>query len=326
MKNFLHDIDDDLLVKYLLAETNNTESLRAENWINAGDRNKKYFEDLKRIWEESKKIAAVSSVNEQDQWNKFTRRIASPKLPVHFLQPYKKLLRIAAILFISAGTAWLGYMIIQKPPATNDLVVFSTNAESKTDTLPDKSVITLNKNAEISYSTAFAGNERRVLLKGEAFFNVTPDKKKPFIITVNEITVKVVGTSFNIKTTGGKTEVVVETGIVQVIRKNNVIELKPSEKITVAANDPVLKKEINTDKLYKYYRSKEFECNNTPLWKVVAALNEAYDANIIIENKNLAPQPLTTTFSNESLDNILNIIRQTFNISVVKKDGKIILQ
>ncbi len=62
------------------------------------------------------------------------------------------------------------------------------------------------------------------------------------------------------------------------------------------------------------------------IWKVVEVLNEAYDVNIVIEKKDLRAMPLTTTFNNESLDNILNIIQQTFNISVIKKDNQIILQ
>jgi ferric-dicitrate binding protein FerR (iron transport regulator) len=88
----------------------------------------------------------------------------------------------------------------------------------------------------------------------------------------------------------------------------------------------VLRKVANTDQLYNYYRSKLFVADNTPLWRVVEILNEAYDANIVIENDQHRDLPLTTTFKDESLDNILHIITETFKITAVKENGKIILR
>ena len=79
-----------------------------------------------------------------------------------------------------------------------------------------------------------------VSLKGEAFFNVTPNKKKPFIISVNDVQITVVGTSFNVKTINGNTEVVVETGIVKVTRAGKTVELKANEEVTVNAKDSVI--------------------------------------------------------------------------------------
>src|SRR6185295_8602769 len=73
------------------------------------------------------------------------------------------------------------------------------------DTLSDGSVITLNKRSTITYPSKFKGNTRAIALKGEAFFNVAPDQKKPFIISVNDEQETVVGTSFNIKSENGNT-------------------------------------------------------------------------------------------------------------------------
>jgi ferric-dicitrate binding protein FerR (iron transport regulator) len=80
------------------------------------------------------------------------------------------------------------------------------------------------------------------------------------------------------------------------------------------------------DKLYNYYRSKEFVCDDTPLWKLVEVLNEAYGVNIVIENKELRGLRLNTTFNNESLDTILDIVSQTFGITYTKEADRIILK
>jgi ferric-dicitrate binding protein FerR (iron transport regulator) len=322
--NFYH-IDDALLVKYLLEETSPEETEMVKEWIVSDEANKKHYDDFKLLWDESKVVAAASSLDEEVQWQKFKNRISSPAkmAPVKRMWSYQWL-KVAAVIIFMAGTVALAYTLF----STNEIKTVAVNSLDKviTDTLPDKSVITLNKNSTLDYPEKFKGDTRTVNLKGEAFFSVTPDKSKPFIIHVNDVTIKVVGTSFNVKSFNGNTEVIVETGIVEVIRDKEEIDLHPNEKILVKKDDSTLTKEKEKGALYNYYRTKEFECDNTPLWQLVQALNQAYDVNIVIERKELRSLPLTTTFNNESLDHILDIIRQTFNISVTKTGNEIILK
>lgn len=237
-------------------------------------------------------------------------------------------LRIAAAIILTAGLAWAGFRMIQsETPIVQEMITASENVVK--DTLPDGSMVTLNRHASISYPSRFTGNNRPVKLTGEAFFNVQADKKKPFVIAVNDIEVTVVGTSFNIRSKGDSTEVVVETGIVRVARGGNTIELKAGERITIPANTIELKKEVVTDKLYNYYSSRVFECEDTPLWKLVAVLNEAYDANIIIANDALKAEPINSTYVNQPLDNILELIKGTITtktMTITKKGNQIILE
>ena len=142
------------------------------------------------------------------------------------------------------------------------------------------------------------------------------------IITILFITLS----SFNIKETNGNTVVTVETGIVQVTSHDKTVELRAGEKVNVSPENVELTKVPVTDKLYNYYRSKEFVCEETPLWKLVAILNEAYGANITIANSSIRGLPITTTFYNESLDQVLLIISETLNITVIKKENSIVLQ
>ena len=117
--------------------------------------------------------------------------------------------------------------------------------------------------------------------------------------------------------------------VVQVIRNNRMVELRPKEKVVVKQQDSVFMPQKEEEQLYNYYRSKEFVCENTPLWKLVEVLKEAYNVSIVIEREELRSLPLDVTFSNESLDVILDIIRQTFNtynIQIARKGNTIILR
>jgi transmembrane sensor len=313
-------INDELLASYLLDEADETTRRQVEEWITENPDNQRYFEHFRTIWEASKQIVIPPTVNEHEAWQRFKKRTQQAEQKPAVVRTFTKL-KAAAAIIIAVG---LSYLIWDK--TTSAPVTFAAANESKTDTLPDGSFVTLNKNSSIQYAGRLKGDQRRIKLKGEAFFNVAPDKDKPFIVEVNDVTVSVLGTSFNVKNTDGNTEVVVETGVVQVTKNNKTVTLRPKEKVIIEQQDTALNKEASTDKLYNYYRTREFVCDNTPLWKLVEVLNEAYQANIVIENQQLRNLPLTTTFNNESLDNILNIISATFNITVERNSNTIILK
>lgn len=321
-----YDMPNDLLVKYLLHETTEAETIKVKDWLAANREHQKQYEHLKIIWEESRRLAANSSADENAAWLKFKDRVQQKSFQKPIVRPIVSFgwMRIAALFIIVVGAALLSYFILQ--PSGVQIIAVQTTVQTRIDTLPDGSVVTLNKNSQLSYPNRFKGDSRAIALQGEAFFNVTPDKSKPFIIQVNDVTVKVVGTSFNVRSKNGITEVIVETGVVQVIRHNKTAELHPYERITVKQQDTVLVKAPVQDQLYNYYRTKEFVCDNTPLWKLVEVLNEAYGSHIVIEKASLRNLPLTTTFHNENLDHILSIISQTLEIEVIKEEEKIILQ
>ena len=313
-------------MKYLLSEASPEEEQAVTEWMKESETHQEYYNQFKKIWDQSKALASGSSVDVNRAWERFQNRMAGQNEPAKILRPRFSWIRIAASVILVAGLGITLYMLINKNIEPKEMVA-QTSQNVLIDTLPDGSVITLNKRSAITYPSKFKGNKRAIALKGEAFFNVAPDKKKPFIISVNDVQVTVVGTSFNIKSENGNTEVVVETGIVRVTRSGKTVELNAGEKVVMHANDSIASKEAVDEKLYNYYRTKEFVCDETPLWKLVQVLNEAYDAKIIIGRKELNDKKITTIFYNESLEKILEVIHLTFDITVIKKeDGQIILQ
>ncbi len=332
-------MSDDVLVKYLLGEATAAEQDDVQDWINADAANGKYFDQFKIIWDQSKKLEAQSTISTEDAWGRFQERIgkeergaaesgrgqeqpAGRRVPLYGLSWMKA----AAVLVMLVGGGWLIYTFTGG--AGSGQMLAQTFDKVQVYTLPDGSVVTLNKHSELSYPAHFDGNTRSVALKGEAFFNITPDKSKPFIIDAGNSSVTVVGTSFNVKTRPNFTEVIVETGIVKVDRKRQSVRLLPGHKATVTNDIDTPITETVTDELYNYYRTNEFVCNAVPLYKVVATLNEAYNTHIVIEGNRLKTLPLSTTFRMDSLDRILDIIGETFkaNLVVEKQGGEVILK
>jgi transmembrane sensor len=330
LKTNAYDIDH-LLVKQLTGETTAAEKALVQEWLAADIANQHYFDHFTLIWEESIHLAATTSVDEQVAWERFQQRMEpSPErlAPIRKLTlPGARWLRIAAMVVLAAGIGWMAYALLQKnnvQPAT--LATLQTDTGVLTDTLPDGSLVTLNKHSQVSYPTRFKDKKRNIALKGEAFFAVTPDKQKPFVVQVNDITVQVTGTSFNIRNHGDTTEVIVETGTVQVAHQQQQVTLYAGEQVMIVSATTILQKHRSTDELHKYYRNRKLVCDNTPLWRLVEILNEAYDAPVIIENPAIRYLPINTTFDNMSLDGIMIVISQTLDVKVTKRNGQIILR
>lgn len=326
-------MNDDLLVKYLAGDADEKERLRVKNWVQADKSNEQHYAQLRLIWEESEKLASKSQANEDKAWERFRERIekasGDPEQTgagadnVRRIGPSWRWLRIAAsaALIITAG--WLVRSLV----LSRSMVKLASGQSVLAETLPDGSVVTLNRDSRLSYPSGFAGENRSVTLQGEAFFKVAPDKNKPFIIKVNDVTVRVTGTSFNIKSRNDITEVIVETGVVRVSKQLQEVELKAGEKTTASGETTSLVKESTRNELYKYYRTREFVCDGTPLSELVSVLNEAYNSRIEIPDKELRQLRITTTiFKNDSLDKTLTLLSETFDIEVHYEENRIILK
>lgn len=293
-----------------------------KKWVAEDAANKHYFDHFKLIWDSSKELAVQSTVDENKAWQKFQSRIHTPPGPV--VKKDFSWMKVAAAAALVISISLIVYLLLGRQGKKEMEILAQQTVVN--DTLPDGSMVTVNKRSFLFYTETPAGKKREVRLKGEAFFNVVPDRKKPFIVHANDVDVTVVGTSFYVKAGNGITEIVVESGIVQVTRNNQTVELHPGEKTTIAYQDSTLTEQKVTDKLYNYYRSKVFVCDDTPLWKLVEVLNEAYGSNIVIGREEIRNLPLNVTFNNESLDQVLDVVSLTFNIKVTQNGDQIILQ
>jgi ferric-dicitrate binding protein FerR (iron transport regulator) len=322
-------ISDDLLVKYLLNEAMPDEQLLVREWLQADAANRKYYEHFKTIWDESRTLAASIDVDEKAAWQKFRDRIKTTtererqKAKTVRLSSIRKFQVAAAALVLVVG-GWLLYNTLHQP-STVAMVNKQTFLSTAVDTLSDGSIVTLNKNTALSYPAAFKGKTRTVQLKGEAFFAVTHNKAKPFIVQADNVSIKVVGTAFNVKHYDSSIQVIVESGIVQVSNATQTVVLHKGEEVLIQNSNAVFRKSIVTDSLYNYYRTKEITCNKTPLPAVVTILNEAYNTHIVLGSYALKQLQLSTTFKNEDLQTVISVIQQTFDLRVTRQGDSTIL-
>jgi len=323
-------MSEDILIKYILGEADDHEKQEVETWIAASNANTKKFEDVKIILETSKRLAQQSPLSETEAWDKFKVKRATSggeSTPIRSINGNANTnwLRVAAAAVLLVGAGWISYYLYQQSGMSSQLISINTTDMVRVDTLPDGSVVHLNKHSGISYVGNFK-SQRVIKLTGEAFFEVKHNQYVPFTVHVNDVTVKDIGTAFNIKSKQQNTEVIVESGIVQVSKHNNSVRLNASEMVNIKQGDQQLKVEKSADMLYDYYRNNAFKANNVPLWRLVDVLNEAYSANIKIDNATLRNSPITVTIRlQDSLVNVLELIKSTTPEIRIDKSGQDII-
>src|SRR5579872_4122335 len=102
MKSGNRHIADDVLVKYLLVEASEAEQHQVQEWLRAGDDNKKYFAHFKLVWNESRALAASGTVDTDDAWVRFKQRTRQTQKGIPQPSSYRWA-KIAAALLLLAG-------------------------------------------------------------------------------------------------------------------------------------------------------------------------------------------------------------------------------
>ena len=312
----------DLLIKYILEEVNPEEKIQIQNWIDSHPMNKKEYIALKKTWEMSKGINQnLPEVDVDLAWEKFLENKASieEKNPPIKNLDWKKTLMIAAstTVLVLIGLSWYLYS------SNSSYVEVVSGKEYIKSILPDGSTVNLNRNANLTFDKQWLVNNRNVFLKqGEVFFDVKRDEKSPFIITSGKSKITVLGTSFHVSREKNITNVIVASGSVKVNFVNQEVILSPKETVTISDNDiHTLRVDTIKDELYKYYIAQEFIFENTPLKRVFAVLAKAYDKQIILEDPKKAKLLYTATFKQQNLNEMMNVIVQTFELKIEKRNN-----
>lgn len=255
--------------------------------------------------------------------------------------------RVAAVITIISG---LGYFYYENQLTNKTEVISSVPMLEKRNSgnremtilLSDGSVATLKKGSTLKFPVKFSGDTRKVYLTGEAFFDVTKNPTKPFLVFANETVTKVLGTSFRIKAPEGANTVMVfvKTGKVSVYPKKEYetlsdendrevsgVILHPNQQVVFNRKENRLEKGIvaNPDLLSESAGNQELIFDDQPVTDVLRTLEKLYGITIVFDEETLAQCPISTIFKEENLKQRMNAICQAIGATYEVVDGQIIL-
>jgi ferric-dicitrate binding protein FerR (iron transport regulator) len=206
---------------------------------------------------------------------------------------------VAAAVAVLVMAAWWVFMRDTTP---EPLAFRTPDNQSRSITLPDQSQIELNENSTLSYT--FDGDTRKVVLSGEAFFDVEKDPKHPFVIQTGEVQTRVVGTSFNIRAypDEAKVKVSVKTGRVEVRKvkttpqKNRPpLELLPGNTGVYIKESDILEKaqDIEPEEVDSWNKGVIVFPNRTKVGEVLPFIEKMYNIKIEVKDKSILDEPTT---------------------------------
>ncbi|MFK5959588.1 MAG: FecR domain-containing protein [Lutibacter sp.] len=202
--------------------------------------------------------------------------------------------------------------------------------------LSDGSTVWLNSGTKLVYPRGFSKNKREVYLEGEATFNITHDKNRPFVVVADNHQIEVLGTVFNVSNYKDENSIstVLKSGSVQISYKgNSLFKSKEVLKIipgTLAVYDKKAH-EINTKKVdvEKYFSWIEGELifKNDNLKLIMKRLSRYYNVDIIINNENVENQTFSGALDlKETVEEVIKMIKETSNFEFnLTNENKIII-
>lgn len=306
---------DEMIKRYLSGQATKKETVSVEKWLDhrkmkdpysklsLGDKEKTRIQIFKGLSEKMMELRgsltkAKSNVNAFS----FYRAAASILLLAIFFYAF--------LQFDSSSFATERLTIIHS--------VTSTDA-SKKIILSDSSIVWLRSNSSISYPEKFNGETRNIRLAGEALFEVSRDPEHPFVIQCGGLMAKVLGTSFNIKSTETDIEVLVLTGEVELSSKGMSYRLivHPNERVVYNQAENQMEKfgAKEIEKTAKTSGTEYSMCfNATRMEEIIRRIEGKFDVEVSLTDERLGNCTITADFTDQPLDRTLNMISQTLEI------------
>ena len=329
-----------IIAKSLTDRIDEKEEVELENWKQESRENLQEYNDIVSLWIKSgsmklphnidqasaietiRKKAGIGSNNQR--WVVLLTQVAAVLLlSILFSGIYSYLNRDGSGVISNNNSSQNTYREIK--------AAYGTQAKVE---LEDGTTVFLNSGSKLRFPQTFSNQaQRKVLLDGEAFFTVAKNKKVPFVVQVKELNISVLGTTFNVDAYSDNSSVHVALVEGSVMLQDasgeklkDLLTLTPNQVATLnTTNQTLTKKDV--DDLYKYtaWINGRIIFFGDPIQTVVRKLEKWYNVEIVIADKRLENYRFTGTFIDESLEQVLNILsltsQMTFAIQPIRKQA-----
>jgi transmembrane sensor len=257
---------------------------------------------------------------------------------------------IAAALLLIAGVYWF-YSNKQNPAPANAYNAFMQETKHKSFeyknnsdgeqriVLSDGSEVVLEKNSRLTYAANFSSGKREVYLEGNAFFNITRNPERPFIVYTQTIVTKVLGTSFYVKanSSADTASVVVKTGKVSVFKRENFTSadagsttlkgmvVTPNQQVVYDIPNEQMNKSLVEKPALATQAPFSFDFDDTPAAEVFKTLQAAYGVPVLTDEEVLATCTISASLGNEPFYEKLRIICKIINATYEVIDGTVVI-
>ncbi len=311
-----------LCTKSLSGELREEEKRYLGEWLAASEKNKRMYNELKEVWINSEPPVVQDIPDIDNEWLKFEKELKFKSFKkrsmindllnkthhgMHnlFARKYAVIVYSVAVLFIITGLfLWKHYF------TSTSFNVITAKGEKTLITLSDDTKVHLNCESSLKCGEGYGRRDRKVYLKGEAYFEVIKNGQSFTVITPNAST-KVLGTKFNVRARGVETRVVVKTGTVLLNKKdedNGSLTLNKGEMGLISGkHSPNKIESVDTERFFGWMKGK-LVFKQQPLNEVIDELSRVYNVSVQILDSTLVDHTLTATFDNLPFTSIISSV------------------
>ncbi|MDR1091043.1 MAG: FecR family protein [Prevotella sp.] len=309
-------MDRSTLYRFFEGNCTEDEIKEVRNWIEISPENKKTFYHESSVFDAATLLSSGALSSD------------CPKRPIRMRILARELLKIAATIFVMLSCVGL-WQYAGKQGQEQSMSIINVPAGKNANlVLPDGTKVWMNARTTIKYPSSFGKNKRDIFLDGEAYFEVTSDESKPFIVHAKAYDINVLGTKFNVDAYSFRPDFVVSLmeGSLKIksVTDSGSLLLKPSQ-LAYLANNKMLSAPI-TD--YNPYRWREgLICFDNILFPELMKLFEKYyDIDICIENNLVKDYICTGKFrQTDGIDYALNILKKDINFKYNREENSNII-
>lgn len=313
-------IDSDLLARYVSGEVDIPERQRVQEWAAHAPANGEELRRMQAAWDLSGSAQMLKEVDLDAAWSTVADRIADQegKGRVRSIRSSTEWPRWVAAAAVVTGVVFSILWAFQ--PRTEH---YAASHVANDLMLTDSSRVIVAPGSALDVRM---GNQREVMLQGAAYFEVQRDVARPFIVTSGDLHVTVLGTAFEVNAydSAAAVTVRVRSGKVRVQVGKDAVDLVAGEHAVYHKDRHFLERKAGPPAEVWGLRVLQFE--EAPLPLVVEQLMRIYQVAIDLRNPDLARCMLTAEFDDESVQTILEVIAETFELELDKgPDGSYLL-
>jgi transmembrane sensor len=321
------EFSESLIIKYLDNNCSEEEERQLLEWLKDSEENAVAFLTIKKIYN-LRKVKHYS--NEQllnSAFLKFEERMDSaPKRQKHFsVVAYTK---YAAVFLVAVLASVLFWFYFQESSVELKTITVGAHDPVRIAILPDGSKVWVNKESSLTYPVSFSNKERNVSLVGQAYFEVMHDARHPFLVKSEAISVRVLGTSFdvNTKTSDNSIETTLVNGKVSIEDKigKEMLQLSPGQLARYDLRTKAITVDkVNTD-LYTSWRNGLIIFRKATLSEITKKIENFYHVKITINSKKPIYNRYNFVFrQTQSLDTVMQMLKFVAPITYKKYDKQV---
>ena len=307
---------ENLIGKFIVGEASETEILELKEWCALSPENQKYLDDAVLIYEKSQ-IPSHPRFDSDAAWQKVKNKIENKGGKTNWFIP---IWGIAAGLTLIFALSFLFYRQWTSPQEFQ----FMADESSISQTMPDSTEISLNRNSEVKIAYNEKRNTGRIELEGEALISIPENKKVKWTVETAGLQIEDIGTVFHVSSFADSAfvEVTVQEGIVRFFKAGEEgITINPGQKGIYEKNTGIFSFSAS-DPNVASFKTRSFVFQEETLSEVLEKLSLVYD-RIIVMQGNISDCKLTVGFENEDLETILSVIAETLSLEVTDEGTQI---